>query len=68
MTVDFICEVLAEMFDTPCNFSPCDEIMLDSGICERDCGDISEEECWKRYFELRWKGATHDRTGKKENV
>lgn len=54
MTVDFICKELAEMFSIPCNFSPQDEIMLESGKCENDCGKISDEECWKRYFQIKW--------------
>ena len=54
MTKDFIYNVLAEMFSAPCNFSPTDEVMLESGRCENDCGEISEAECWKRYFEILW--------------
>ena len=49
--IDFICEQLAKDFETPCNFSPMDEIMLEDGRCEKDCGEIPESECWKRYFE-----------------
>lgn len=52
MTKDFIYNMLAELFSAPCNFSPPDEVMLESGRCENDCGEISEAECWKRYFEI----------------
>ena len=47
----FICEQLAQDFEIPCNFSPMDEIMLEDGRCEKDCGEIPESECWRRYFE-----------------
>jgi hypothetical protein len=48
----FICEQLARDFEIPCNFSPMDEIMLEDGRCEKDCGEIPKSECWKRYFEV----------------
>ena len=50
--VNKIYEKLADLFDIPCNYSPCDEIMLESERCREDCGDIPEAECWKRYFEV----------------
>lgn len=50
--MDFVFEQLAEKFETPCSFSPADTIMLYSGQCEDDCGDISGAECWKRYFKI----------------
>ena len=50
--VNKIYKKLADLFDTPCNFSPCDEIMLESERCREDCGNISDAECWKRYFEV----------------
>ena len=55
MTIDFICEQLAEYFDAPCNYSPMDEIMFKDSRCEKDCGNIPESECWKRYFEEMYK-------------
>lgn len=55
MNVDFIYKELAELFEIPCNFSPMDEIMFESERCEDDCGKIPNSECWKRYFEERWK-------------
>ena len=51
--IDFIYEQLAKDFDIPCNFSPIDEVMFDSGRCEQDCREIKpDSECWKRYFEV----------------
>ena len=52
-----ICAELAEMFGSPCNFTPPDEFMLDNGCCEDCCGEIPDEECWERYFEtkLKWR-------------
>lgn len=51
LDVDFICEQLAEDFETPCNFSPMGEIMFEDFRCAEDCGEIPYKECWKRYFE-----------------
>ena len=48
-----ICDELAKLFSCPCNFSPMDEIMGESGICENDCGTIHDSECWYRYFKIR---------------
>lgn len=51
MEIDDICDELASLFGCPCNFSPPDEIMLDSEYCEDCCGTIKDDaECWKRYF------------------
>ena len=52
MTVEFICEQLANMFDVPCSFSPIDEIMCATEYCEKNCGDSRKSECWKVYFEI----------------
>jgi len=54
MTIDFICGVLAELFNSPCNFSPMDEYMLRDEYCEHHCGKVTDKDCWKRYFEKRW--------------
>jgi hypothetical protein len=54
MTIDFICEELAELFDSPCNYSPMDEKMFQDSYCESHCGKITDKECWKRYFEKVW--------------
>lgn len=48
-----ICDELAELFECPCNFSPMDEIMCDSEVCANDCGEISNSECWYRYFKVK---------------
>lgn len=50
--VNKIYEKLADLLGIPCNYSPCDEIMLESERCWEDCGDISDAECWRRYFEV----------------
>ena len=50
--VNKIYEKLADLFDIPCNYSPCDEIMSESERCMEDCGNIPDAECWKRYFEV----------------
>ena len=54
MTIDFICEELAELFDSPCNYSPMDEKMFQDSYCESHCGKITDKECWKQYFEKVW--------------
>lgn len=53
MTIDFICEVIAELFDSPCNYSPIDEQMFADKYCESHCGKITDKECWEQYFEKR---------------
>lgn len=52
MTIEFICEQLAEMFDVPCQFSPEDEIMGKTEYCDKNCGNGKRSECWKEYFRL----------------
>lgn len=54
MTIDFICGVLAELFESPCDFSPMDEYMLQDEYCEHHWGKVADKDCWKRYFEKRW--------------
>ena len=58
--VNKIYEKLADLFGMPCNYSPCDEIMLESGRCKDDCGDIPDAECWRRYFEVVCDGERAD--------
>ena len=53
-TIDDICAELAELYGSPCNFSPQDEYMLENGKCEDCCGDIPDSECWKRYFDIKF--------------
>ena len=52
MTVEFICEQLADMFDAPCNFSPMDEMLCATEHCENNCGRVKDSECWVAYFRL----------------
>lgn len=52
MEIDDICVELASLFGCPCNFSPPDEIMLESEYCEDCCGTLQDVECWKRYFHV----------------
>lgn len=54
MTIDFICEELAELFDSPCDYSPMDEKMFQDSYCESHCGKVTDKECWKQYFEKVW--------------
>lgn len=51
-----IYDELAFLYGSPCNFSPQDEVMLMRGRCEDCCGDISDAECWQRYFSVRLGG------------
>lgn len=60
--VDFICDKIAEYFDSPCNyeFGSLDvaEYMVDKlpewcdNTCESKCESKKYGECWKRFFEL----------------
>ena len=52
MTVEFICKQLAEMFSSPCNFSPMDEMMCATDYCEKNCGKVEDSKCWEMYFRL----------------
>ena len=52
MTVEFICEQLADMFGAPCNLSPMDEILCGTEYCENNCGEVKDSECWAVYFGL----------------
>lgn len=67
MTIDFICGVLAELFDSPCNFSPMDEYMLQDEYCEHNCGKVADKDCWKRYFEKRWADRKTENCSEKPN-
>ena len=48
---NMIAEHLADVFETPCNYSPLDVQMCD--YCE-DCDGNRPVECWKRVFKM-WK-------------
>lgn len=54
MTVEFIYEQLALIFGTPCSFSPMDDIMVGREECYEDCGNITDAECWQRFFEIQY--------------
>ena len=50
-------EIVAELFEAPCNYSPIDEYMSEDDYCEHNCGDDLQTfaKCWQRYFDLRRK-------------
>ena len=52
-----VCNELAELFGSPCDFSPIDDFMFENGDCEDCCGKLSDAQCWCRYFALKLKGA-----------
>lgn len=52
--INFICEELANLFDSPCNYSPMDNVMVKGDWCEEHCGQIADKECWKEYFLKVW--------------
>ena len=47
-------EVIAEMFEKPCNYNDIDEYMLANAgdWCEKNCGQVSAAMCWRKYMEL----------------
>ena len=67
MTIDFICEELAELFDSPCNYSPIDEKMFQDSYCESHCGKVTDKECWKQYFEKVWADRKTENSSEKPN-
>ena len=48
--LEIVCEVLAELFDNPCNFSPSEEEVhkTEAGVewCEKHCGKATAPEYW----------------------
>lgn len=50
-------EIVAELFGSPCNYSPLDEELGETGDCEKICGDPEQTDakCWQRYFDLKRK-------------
>lgn len=46
-----ICEIIAELFGSPCDYSPMDEVMLKNEQCEKVCGYDKNANCWYRYFQ-----------------
>lgn len=58
LTVGFICQLLNDYFDEPCNWTlqriDVDGYMLDhnEGWCEEHCGkDGIGGQCWERFFQ-----------------
>ena len=49
-------EIIADLFGSPCNYSPVDEIIL-TDECENICGSpgVTDAKCWQRYFDLKRK-------------
>lgn len=58
MNEEFICTVLARLFDYPCNFSPPEEELHDTDEkcewCEKNCGEATAADCWMRYFQIKF--------------
>ena len=54
LLMDKVCTELAELYGSPCNYSPQDKYMLENGSCEDCCGEISDKECWFRYFHRKF--------------
>lgn len=50
-------EIVAEIFGSPCNYSPIDEEMRMNCDCEHFCysAEQSDTKCWQRYFDLKRK-------------
>ena len=55
---DWVCSTMAEWFDCPCNYGfgstdPSEVIISeDEDWCEKNCGNVSFKECWKKFFEV----------------
>ena len=45
-------KVIADVFSTPCEYSPMDEFVLENigEWCEKNCGHVSKEQCWRKYI------------------
>lgn len=58
MNEEFIAKVVAELFDYPCNFSPCEEELHSTEKqvkwCEGYCNKCSAADCWLHYFEIKY--------------
>lgn len=55
LSVDRVCDILVEMFETPCDYRfndiDIDDFMCDDDYCEHHCSYVGKGECWKRFFE-----------------
>lgn len=58
MNEKFIARIIAELFDSPCNYSPCEDELHDTEErqewCEKYCDKCSPADCWMRYFQIRY--------------
>lgn len=58
MDEEFIAQIIAELFDVPCNYSPCEDELHDTGEhqewCDKHCGKCSPADCWMHYFQIRY--------------
>lgn len=55
ISVKDVCKELAELFGSPCNYSPMDEIMLQNEECEKVCSEQTDGECWYKFFVFKLK-------------
>ena len=48
-------EIIADIFGSPCDYSPIDEEMMEMNHdeCAEVCGKRTDAECWQRYFDLK---------------
>jgi hypothetical protein len=57
VTPGSICKVVADLFDVPCNYSPCEEELHDEDWkmewCDEHCGKATAADCWMHYFQTR---------------
>ena len=58
ITLEFVCKILADLFDYPCDISTSQEFMhnTDTGLewCEKNCNKMTAAECWEHYFRLKF--------------
>lgn len=45
-------EIIADLFGSPCDYSPIDEEMNNNEWCV-ECAKRTDAECWQRYFDLK---------------
>ncbi|MBR3243924.1 MAG: hypothetical protein IKF90_14720 [Parasporobacterium sp.] len=53
--------VIVESFGTPCDYSPMDDYMHSlKNWCDRNCGKVKEEHCWRKYIKEKLKERKSD--------
>lgn len=54
-TLEAVCKMLANLIETPCDLTPCDEDMIAhcDEWCSNHCNHAEGWECWKKWFELK---------------